>query len=203
MLQQLISEIRATPLLEWIGVCFGVAQVLLARANNIWLYPCGIISVTVSIYIFYHAGLFAESGLNIYYLIMSIYGWWLWVKRKNQPPVTVNKASKREWLITLAIVGLGFALLYFVLDRFTPSTVPVWDAWISATAWAGMWLLARRKIENWVLLNISNLFAIPLLFHKGLPLYGLLTIFLFIIAIWGYLDWLKILKQKKEMLATT
>src|SRR5690606_34006119 len=99
--------------------------------------------------------------------------------------------------ITALIVGLGFGLLYFILDRFTSSTVPVWDAWISATAWAGMWLLARRKIENWILLNVSNLFAIPLLFHKGLPLYGLLTVFLFIIAIFGYQEWLKILKQEK------
>lgn len=202
MLQDLLAEIRQTPLLEWIGVGFGVAQVLLARANKIWLYPCGIISVVVSIYIFYHAGLFAESGLNVYYLVMSIYGWWLWVKRKNQPAVAVSRSDKKEWMITVAIVALGFLLLYFVLSRFTPSTVPVWDAWISATAWAGMWLLARRKIENWILLNVSNLFAIPLLFHKGLPLYGLLTLFLFIIAIWGYLDWLKILKREEAMRPT-
>lgn len=198
MLQQLFTEIRQTPLLEWIGVGFGVAQVLLARANKIWLYPCGIISVAVSIYIFYRAGLFAESGLNVYYLVMSFYGWWLWIKRKGQPPLQVGWSTKREWLITAGIVVLGFVLLYLILAHFTSSTVPAWDAWVSATAWAGMWLLARRRIENWVLLNISNLFAIPLLFHKGLPLYGLLTIFLFIVAILGYLEWRKILKQQNQ-----
>lgn len=198
MLQQLFTEIRQTPLLEWIGVGFGVAQVLLARANKIWLYPCGIISVAVSIYIFYQAGLFAESGLNVYYLVMSFYGWWLWIKRKRQPPLQVGWSTKREWLITAGIVVLGFVLLYLILAHFTSSTVPAWDAWVSATAWAGMWLLARRRIENWVLLNISNLFAIPLLFHKGLPLYGLLTIFLFIVAILGYLEWRKILKQQNQ-----
>lgn len=198
MLQQLFTEIRQTPLLEWIGVGFGVAQVLLARANKIWLYPCGIISVAVSIYIFYQAGLFAESGLNVYYLVMSFYGWWLWIKRKGQPPLQVGWSTKREWLITAGIVVLGFVLLYLILAHFTSSTVPAWDAWVSATAWAGMWLLARRRIENWVLLNISNLFAIPLLFHKGLPLYGLLTIFLFIVAILGYLEWRKILKQQNQ-----
>jgi nicotinamide mononucleotide transporter len=72
------------------------------------------------------------------------------------------------------------------------------DAWVSATAWAGMWLLAKRKIENWILLNISNAFAIPLLFYKQLPLYALLTAFLFIVAVLGYFDWMKILKQKNE-----
>lgn len=183
------------------GVGFGVAEVLLARANKIWLYPCGIISVAVSIYIFYHAGLFAESGLNLYYLLMSIYGWWLWVKRKNRPALQPGKANSKEWGVTALIVAGGFVLLYFLLKQYTTSTVPAWDAWVSATAWAGMWLLARRRIENWILLNISNAFAIPLLFHKGLPLYGLLTIFLFIIAVWGYLDWRRLLRQEGRAIA--
>jgi nicotinamide mononucleotide transporter len=84
-----------------------------------------------------------------------------------------------------------------MLKYYTDSTVPYWDAWVSATAWAGMWLLAKRKIENWILLNISNAFAIPLLFHKNLPLYALLTLFLFIVAVQGYFKWNKILKQEK------
>jgi nicotinamide mononucleotide transporter len=67
--------------------------------------------------------------------------------------------------------------------------VPVWDAFVSSTAWAGMWLLARRKMENWVFLNISNLFAIPLLFYKKLPMFAALTVFLFVVAIFGYFEW--------------
>jgi nicotinamide mononucleotide transporter len=72
--------------------------------------------------------------------------------------------------------------------------VPVWDAFVSATAWAGMWLLARRKVENWVFLNISNLFAVPLLFYKKLPMFAVLTVFLFVVACFGYFDW----KRKAE-----
>ena len=90
---------------------------------------------------------------------------------------------------------IGWALLAFLLKRFTASTVPVWDAWVSATAWAGMWLLAKRKIENWVLLNISNAFAVPLLLYKQLTLFAGLTLFLFIIAIQGYYQWRKIIRQ--------
>ena len=82
-------------------------------------------------------------------------------------------------------------ILFLFLTSFTDSQVPAWDAWVSATGWAGMWLLARRKIENWLLLNISNAFAIPLLFNKGLPMLALLTVFLFIVACKGYFDWLK------------
>lgn len=186
-----IEEIKSTSVLEWVGVLFGVAQVLFAKANKVWLYPTGIISVLISIYIFFTSRLYAEAALNVYYFVMSIYGWWFWLNKKYEKPPTVTKAGKKDWQITVAIVVAGFFLLWFVLTRFTDSDVPVFDAWVSATAWAGMWLLAKRKLENWILLNISNAFAIPLLFYKGLPLYALLTIFLFIIAIQGYKNWKK------------
>ncbi|HWJ29625.1 MAG TPA: nicotinamide mononucleotide transporter family protein, partial [Flavisolibacter sp.] len=90
----------------------------------------------------------------------------------------------------------SFLLLYILLKNYTPSSVPVWDAWVSATAWAGMWLLAKRKVENWILLNISNAFAIPLLFYKALPLFAILTLFLFIVAILGYKEWRQIAKSE-------
>ncbi len=195
-MQTFLLQLKAVPLLEWIGVGFGVAEVLLARANKIALYPCGIIAVVISTYIFFNAGLYAESALNLYYFIMSVYGWWLWIKRKNHTAPAISRSTKQEWIITVAIVVTSFVLLYTVLVNFTDSTVPLADAWVSATAWAGMWLLAKRKIENWILLNISNAFAIPLLLYKELPLYAALTLFLFIIAVLGYNDWNKQLKQQ-------
>lgn len=194
--QAFVVQLKAVPLLEWIGVSFGVAEVLLARSNKIALYPCGIIAVVISTYIFFNAGLYAESALNLYYFIMSIYGWWFWVKRKEHAAPAISRSTKSDWTITVAIVVTAFVLLYTVLVNFTDSTVPVADAWVSATAWAGMWLLAKRKIENWILLNISNAFAIPLLLYKELPLYAALTLFLFIIAIFGYIDWNKKLKAQ-------
>ena len=194
LLQQQIAEVDVA---QWIVLIFGVSEVLLARANNILLYPAGIISVTLSVYLLFDVGLYAESGLNLYYLIMSVYGWWHW-SGKSRAPARVGFSTGRERVTTAALVVVGWLGLYFFLSTFTPSTVPVWDAWISATAWAGMWLLARRKIENWVLLNISNAFAIPLLFHKGLPLFGVLTIFLFIVGCVGYFDWVRKYKREKD-----
>lgn len=195
-----IHEIVVTSWLEWIAVSFGVAEVLLAKANKIALYPAGIAGTLVSIYLFLVSGLYAESLLNGYYVAMSIYGWWYWVKRKNQPPLSITWCSQKEWLIVLSICFGGFVLLFIVLKNFTPSTVPFWDALISATAWAGMWLLAKRKIENWILLNISNAFAIPLLFYKHLLLYSGLTVFLFIVAVQGYIKWSKIIRTEKAAL---
>lgn len=191
VLHLLREELAETDWLQWTAIVFGVAEVLLARVNNILLYPAGILSTILTIYILAMAGLYAESALNGYYFVMSVYGWWYWHKRKDEAPVPITWTSAREWVVTGVIVIGGFALLYGLLKRFTPSTVPAWDAWVSATAWAGTWLLAKRKIENWVLLNVSNIFAIPLLFYKQLPLFAGLTVILFIVAVFGYFDWIK------------
>jgi nicotinamide mononucleotide transporter len=192
---QFADQLINTSIWEWIAVIFGVLQVLLAWKNNILLYPAGIISTAFSIYILANANLFAESFLNVYYLVMSVYGWLHWLHKRSEPELPISKTNKTEWLITAAIVFIGWGLLYIILSKFTPSDVPIWDAWVSSTAWAGMWLLAKRKLENWILLNISNLFAIPLQFHKDIPLYAILTIFLFVVAIFGYFSWRKIYIQ--------
>ena len=191
-----VEQIKETSLLQWIVVITGVAEVLLARINNVWLYPAGIVSTVLSIILLFEAQLYADSLLNVYYVVMSVYGWYYWIKKRDQPPVRISYASKSEWLITLLIALGGWLVLYVLLKDFTPSNVPVWDGLVSATAWAGMWLLARRKMENWLLLNISNLFAIPLLFYKQLPLFAMLTLFLFIIAFFGYYEWKKIYQQQ-------
>ncbi|ANH82970.1 hypothetical protein A8C56_20045 [Niabella ginsenosidivorans] len=193
-----IQEIKNTTLLEWLGAGFGIAQVLFAKINKVWLYPTGIVSVVISIYIFITNGLYAESILNGYYLVMSIYGWWFWVYKRDVVPLPVTRTTRQEWKTVLAIVIGGFLILFLVLKFFTNSVVPVMDAFVSATAWAGMWLLARRKLENWILLNISNAVAIPLLFYKQLPLYAVLTIFLFVVAILGFFEWKRSIETEKN-----
>ena len=185
--QQLVQ----TSAIEWIAVGFGVAEVLLAKRNKIWLYPAGIISVTLSMYLLLNVKLYAETVLNLYYLVMSIYGWIAWNKKGSIKITHITWSTRREWRIAIAITTLGFGLLYLVLKHYTDSDVPLWDAFIAATAWAGMWLLARRKVENWIFLNISNFFAIPIFIHKQLFVFALLTVFLFIVAISGYFDWRK------------
>ena len=198
-LQLFIDQVNHTSLWEWIAVLLGVAEVLLAKVNNIWLYPTGIVGTVIGIYILMIAGLYAESALSVYYIVMSVYGWIHWIKKRNVAPVKITWATQKEWIITILIVVVGWVVFYVLLKRFTTSNVPVWDAWVSSTAWAGMWLLARRKIENWILLNVSNLFAIPLLCYKHLIMFAALTLFLFIVAIFGFFDWWAILKKENAI----
>jgi nicotinamide mononucleotide transporter len=197
-LQLFIQQAGQTTFWEWAAVVLGIAEVLLAKVNNILLYPTGIAGTIVGIYVLLMAGLYAESALNIYYIVMSVYGWAHWIRRQNAPSVKISWATPKEWIITGLIVVVGWVIFYVLLKKFTTSNVPAWDAWVSSTAWAGMWLLARRKLENWILLNVSNLFAIPLLCYKHLIMFAALTLFLFIVAIFGFFDWRNIWKKENQ-----
>ncbi|SFB38034.1 nicotinamide riboside transporter PnuC [Algoriphagus aquimarinus] len=201
-LSLLAEQIKATSLLEWIAVSFGVTEVLLARKNNVLLYPAGIIGIMCSGFLLVDAKLYAETLLHAYYLVMSIYGWAMWRNRSASGASQISRSTISEQKITWAIALGGWAFLYFMLTTFTDSDVPIIDAFVSSTAWAGMWLLAKRKLENWIWLNVSNLIAIPLLFHKQLILISFLTIFLFIVAIFAYFDWKKELDQPNAKLKT-
>lgn len=188
-----LSQLYNTSLIEAIAVAFGIISVLLANRNHVLLYPAGIISTTLYLYIMSKVGLYAETLLNGYYLIMSIYGWLRWNKnRESMSAKAISYNNSNDWKITISIVVLSFALLYWVLTSYTNSSVPVLDALVTSFAWAGMWLLAKHKIENWILLNISNAIAIPLLIYKGIPLTALLTVVLFVVAVHGYFSWRKL-----------
>lgn len=202
-IQLFIEQMQHTTPLEWLAVLLGVTEVLLARKNSVWLYPAGIGSSAISITLLLKVGLYAESALSMYYVLMSIYGWYLWKRREGAPPVQVAWATRNEWFITLLIAFGGWGVIYLLLHQFTSSTVPAWDAWVSSTAWAGTWLLARRRIENWVVLNVSNLFAVPLLFHKNLVLFAALTTFLFIVAVFAFFDWQKIYRRQQNPASAT
>lgn len=192
------EALLASSWLEKLAVIFGVTQVWLSKNNKVSNYLFGIASILLSISVLLHAKLYAEVLLNSYYLVMSVYGYWFWLSGKAVKQQPIRYADRKSWYTVGAIIVLGFLLLYYFLTQFTDSDVAILDALVACTAWAGMWLLARRQIENWILLNISNFMAIPLLIHKDLYLFALLTFILFIIAIFGYLNWQKLIKNQHD-----
>lgn len=184
--------------LQGIGTAFGIIQVLLARNNNINTYLFGIVSILISMWVRYWSRLYGDILLDMYYLGMSIYGWIYWKFGKEKKETPISYSSRQEHVKALCIVVLCFTLMSYWLSFHTNSDVPIWDAIVSAFAWAGMWLMAKRKMENWIYLNISNVIAIPLLIYKELYIYAGLTIFLFIVGVSGYLTWRKIYKNKEN-----
>ncbi len=184
--------------LQVIGTGFGVLQVLLSRQNNIHNYLFGIISILISLWVLYQSKLYADILLNLYYLVMSIYGWFYWKYGKQKTETAISHTNHTEKWIASGIVLSCFAVMTYWLTFHTNSDVPVWDSLVSAFAWAGMWLMAKRKIENWIYLNISNIISIPLLIYKGLWIYAGLTLFLFVVGVSGYLKWKNLIKIDKN-----
>ena len=193
IVEHLYAQLQTTSYLEYFAFLFGIAQVFLALKNKVSNFYAGIVSVCLYMVLFFQSGLFAEGILNGYYLLISIIGVFAWQK-VSSADLSITKCNFKNWFHTTCIVFIAFIVVYFVLVKYTNSTVPFLDSLASAFAWAGSWLLIKRKIENWIFLNISNLIAIPLFYFKGLELTMLFTVLLFVVAIFGFLSWSKKIK---------
>lgn len=181
---------------EWFAVIFSTVQVLLAYKNHPLTYLFGIAGILLAIYVLFTTKLYAEVSVNVYYLVMSIYGWYIWTTKRNKSIPKIDWADKKHYTISTLILFGSFAIIYPIIRFFTDTDVAFWDSLVAAFAYSGMYLLAKRKIENWIFLNCSNLIAIPLQIHKEIYLFAVLTIILFIVAVFGFFNWIKI--KKKE-----
>ena len=192
-------NILNTTWLEVVAVLFGLLSVWFAKKENILVYPTGIISVLIYVYICLFAGLYADMGINAFYFVMSVYGWYKWTRKDNRDRVIpISRNNTMQHMISIAGTVAFFFILRYVLTNFTDSTVPNWDSATTAIFIVGMWLMALKKIENWIFWIIGDLVSIPLYFHKGLLLTSFqFTVFL-ILAVSGYLEWRKSLKRTDE-----
>lgn len=195
MIEEFLSELTW---LQAFGTIFGIVQVVLARQNSVHTYLFGIASILISMWVMYQSALYADILLNMYYLVMSVYGWVYWKFGKQKAEVPISTVNKNEFFKANGIVLGCFALMSYWLFYHTDSDVPIWDAVVVAFAWAGMWLMAKRKIENWVYLNISNIISIPLLMYKELYIYAGMSVFLFIMGTSGYLKWRKLMSKENQ-----
>ncbi|PWJ44430.1 nicotinamide riboside transporter PnuC [Sediminitomix flava] len=186
------STAKALQWFEVVAFATGLMSVWYERKNHIAVYPLGLISVGIFVYMGYTSALYAEMGINAYYVMMSVYGWYMWTRRDSNHavlPITFN--DFKENLISISFALLSFIALGFFLDHFTDTNVPWWDASSTAPAFVAMWLVAKRKVENWHFWILANLLAIPLYFYKGWYLSSLLYFFYLLLAIWGYFSWKK------------
>ena len=184
--------------LELVAVVFGVISVLYARKNNILVYPTGLVSTILYVYILYEFQLYGDLIINFYYTIMSFLGWYLWSKTKEgEDEFPISTINRKEILISTLIftITLTFvALVYHFFDKFTNWTAYV-DALTTGLFFVGMWLMAKRKIENWILWIIADAISIPLYFYKGLTFSSFQFILFTIIAILGYKEWKRFLQK--------
>ena len=180
-------------LIELIAVSFGIASVIFAKNENILVFPTGIISTILYIIICYKFILYGDMLINIYYTLMSLYGWYVWSFKVSGENVVITTSKKDDvvksiFIFLSTIVILSCIYVYF--DRMRNMTVYL-DSFTTAIFFTAMWLMANKKIEHWIFWIIGNLISIPLYFVKGLGFSSIqFTIFL-ILAIIGYMEWKK------------
>ena len=194
--QQFIDNIKEVRWQEWVSTITQIASVWYARKNNVLVYPTGIIGVLLAAYVYLfqtHPPLYADSLLNVYYFIMSVYGWYNWVQKKDTDHYTypISWCNRKELIIGIGFFLAFWVIIWFVLIKLTNSNTPVLDSLVSASAVTAMWWMAKRKIENWLAWIFSNIVAIPLNFYKGLMLFTLMYVLFLVMAWMGYTSWKK------------
>jgi nicotinamide mononucleotide transporter len=190
-----VTGMKEASLLEYVAVIAGILSVWFSRLENIWVYPVGLISTIIYVYLSFQYHLVGEASVNIYYTILSLYGWFLW-SRKNDggaPVLRINFSTKKEWLVQLSFFAGLYLLIYFCLiylkTAFYPGVVPIGDAFASATAYTGMWLMAKKKVESWLWWIATNIASIPLYFIKGLVFTSVFYFVLLVMAFFGLAEW--------------
>jgi nicotinamide mononucleotide transporter len=197
ILHQFIEGIKQTTWLEYVAVLFGIVSVWFSRKENVLVYPVGLINTIIYIYLSCKGSLFGEAAVNLYYTIMSIYGWILWTKkdRQQKPVVVITWSNKKEWINELLFFATFYIVIFVALTYlkrdFAPGAIPWADAFASATAFTGMWLMAKKKVESWYWWMATNIASIPLYFVKQYVFTSVYYFILLLMAIWGLIEWMK------------
>ena len=187
--------------LEITAVVFGFLSVWFSKQNKIWVFPTGMIRTSIFVYLLLKWGLLGDMMINGYYFIMSVYGWYVWTRKSDDTQVTqISKINFKEKKISVAIF---FATLLFVFVIY--KTFDKWSDWVAyvdtittAIFFVGMWLMAKRKIENWIFWIIGDIISVPLYLYKGFTFTSFQYLGFTFIAIFGYLAWKKNLNKQSR-----
>lgn len=181
--------------IEVFGALTGILYVILEIRQNIWLWPLGLITSSVYIWVFFTSKFYADMGLQTYYVIISIYGWYWWLKggekKYDKESLPVTGISMKLTTILAAVFIVLFALIYFILVSYTDSPLPLGDAFTTALSIVATWMLARKIIEHWILWVVADLVSMALYIYKGLyPTVVLFAVYT-VMAVIGYNEWRK------------
>lgn len=188
--------------LELIGILFGLLSVWYAKKNTVWVYPTGMISTAIFVYLLLKWALLGDMIINAYYFVMSVYGWYYWSKKEEEVivhPVTSTSKKEVKTAVLLFVASILFVFwVYQAFDKWKDWTAYV-DTFTTAIFFVGMGLMARRKIEHWLFWIVGDIISIPLYFFKGLTLTSFQYIIFTLIAIYGYRSWKKILDKSPPL----
>lgn len=186
-------------ILEFLAFVFGILSVYFAKKENIWVYPTGLVSTTITVYLLYQASYFGDMTMNFYYSIMSIYGWYKWSSKSIQNDLNITKTNNQEKIIGIFLFFFTIGITYVVYKFFNFSLeIPNYiDIFTSGIFFTAMWYMALKKIENWTLWIIGDVIAVPLFAYRGLGMLSLQYIIFTILAVLAFIEWKKILNKNQ------
>jgi nicotinamide mononucleotide transporter len=187
--------------LEITAALFGVISVIFAKREHILVYPTGLVSTCIYTFICYQYTLYGDLIINIYYTLMSIYGWYIWTNEIDSHQIPITKSISKDWFKVAAIFGLTCVFtisIYLYSGRFHQAT-DYFDTITTGIFFSGMWLMANKKIEHWWFWIVGNLISVPLYFIKGLGFSGIQFIIFLILAYQGIIAWKKILNNRNHI----
>jgi len=202
--QQFANDIQHTTLFEYIAVFSGIVSVWFSRKENILVYPTGLINTIFYVYLSIKGSLLGEATVNFYYTIMSFYGWFIWAKRNEQHEhiVHITFSDKKWWSYQLVFFTSFYIAIFFSLtylkQTFAPGAIPWADAFASATAFTGMWLMTKKKVESWHWWIATNIASIPLYFVKHYVFTSVYYLILLVMAVFGLIEWRRRAKQENN-----
>lgn len=185
---------------EIAAVVFSLAYLYFSIRQKILLWPMGIISAVLYMAVFYHSKFYADMGLNGYYLVVSIYGWIYWERsgKGSGAALPVSRIDRTTAGVLGGLSVIGFLGIGWILDRYTDSPVPYWDALTTAGSFAATWMLARKILEHWLVWIVVDAISIGLYLYRGLYptliLFAVYTTMAFI----GYIAWKKTIEREKD-----
>ena len=183
--------------IEMTAVLFGLVSVWLVKKEVVWAFPVGAINVLIYVYICFATRLYAYAGINVFYFLMGMYGWYNWLRKTGTNDyIPITSCPLRERLVYAGLIVLFFILIYFILVKFTDSQVPVPDGVTTAIYIIAMWLMAKKKIEHWILWIIGDVISIWLFAYEKLYFSSFQYLVFTIIASLGWLEWKRKLNQR-------
>ena len=189
---------------EILGTVVGLLYLWLEYRASIYLWVASVVMPAIYLFVYYDAGLYADFGINLYYLIIAIYGWAAWrygfslSKGRQDQELEISYTPARLWLPLSALTTLLLAAIAWILIRFTDSTVPYADAFTTALSVVGMWLLARKYIEQWWVWLVVDVASVALYIYKDLHFTAVLYALYAVVAIFGYRKWKELMNKQDE-----
>ena len=184
-------------ILQIVGVALGLLYLWLEYKANIWLWVVGMLMPCVHCILYYKSGLYADSAMQAYYIVAGLYGLGVWLagRKRTEKPLKIANIPVRLVVPLVLIYTVLHAAIYFVLVRFTDSSVPFWDAMTTAMSMVAMWLLSRKYIEQWLVWLVVDAVTVVLYIYKGIPFTAGLYMLYTSLAVVGYLRWRKMMGE--------